>query len=293
MTLPSDAPRSGSFFSQGVALHYLDWGNTDARTLILLHGGGDHALSWDWTVARLRKRWRIVAADLRGHGDSERSQEGNYEILYLVGDLVRLTKHLGEDRVATVGHSLGATIAVRYAGIFPNKVRALVAVEGTGRVPDPTPAHEHWRSWAVQSGAVAPDQPRSYASLEEAESRLKRSHPTLTREQSRHLTEHSVRLGADGRYSWKFDNRLRIGLKMDMTASDVHQIWARITCPVLLMNGELSNYPNPATDGRLAHFRNASVSSYDKGSHWLHHDCFKRFVIETERFLREATACVP
>jgi pimeloyl-ACP methyl ester carboxylesterase len=290
MTLPGDAPRSGRFFSQGIPLHYLDWGNKDAPTLILLHGGGDHARSWDWTVARLRKHWRIIAVDLRGHGDSGRSPEGAYLMLYFVGDLALLTEHLGEQRLTIVAHSLGATIALRYAGLFPDKVRALVAIEGTGRVPDPTPAHERWRSWADELGRITQDQPRSYASLKDAETRLREANPALTEEQLHHLTEHGVRLGADGTYSWKFDNRFRIGLAVDMTADEVHQTWARITCPVLLMNGELSAYPNPATDGRLAHFRNARVSSFAKGSHWLHHDCFERFVSEAEDFLGEAPA---
>ena len=44
-------PVSRSFISQRLRLNYVDWGNASAPTLVLVHGGRDHARSWDW-VAR-------------------------------------------------------------------------------------------------------------------------------------------------------------------------------------------------------------------------------------------------
>src|SRR5258706_15243912 len=64
------SPTSHTYISQRLRLHYLDWGNPDAPPLVLVHGGRDHARSWDWVVERLRDRWHIIAPDLRGHGDS-------------------------------------------------------------------------------------------------------------------------------------------------------------------------------------------------------------------------------
>ena len=63
-------PASRFFVAQRQRLHYLDWGNCDAPPLILIHGGRDHSRNWDWTARALRYRWRIIAPDLRGHGDS-------------------------------------------------------------------------------------------------------------------------------------------------------------------------------------------------------------------------------
>lgn len=45
---PFPAPASRAFISQRLRLHYLDWGNPEARDLLLLHGGQDHAHNWDW-----------------------------------------------------------------------------------------------------------------------------------------------------------------------------------------------------------------------------------------------------
>ena len=69
-------PTSHSYVSQRLRLHYLDWGNPDAPMLILVHGGQDHARSWDRVARKLRNDWHVIAPDLRGHGDSAWSPDG-------------------------------------------------------------------------------------------------------------------------------------------------------------------------------------------------------------------------
>ncbi|HET9063098.1 MAG TPA: alpha/beta fold hydrolase, partial [Candidatus Binatia bacterium] len=59
-------PSSHSFFSQRLRLHYVDYGHVDAPLLVLVHGGRDHARSWDFVAAALRDRYHVVAPDLRG-----------------------------------------------------------------------------------------------------------------------------------------------------------------------------------------------------------------------------------
>src|SRR5215475_1558263 len=71
-------PTTHSFISQRLRLRYVDWGNPDAPPLILLHGGRDHSRSWDWTAQELRAKWHVIAPDLRGHGDSDWSADGDY-----------------------------------------------------------------------------------------------------------------------------------------------------------------------------------------------------------------------
>ena len=78
MSVPSPAPTSRIFFSQRLRLHYVDWGNEQAPPLILIHGGRDHCRSWDWVACALRPHFHIMAADLRGHGDSEWVKDGAY-----------------------------------------------------------------------------------------------------------------------------------------------------------------------------------------------------------------------
>src|SRR5205085_7570434 len=87
-------PASHSFVSQRLRLRYADWGNAEAPPLILLHGGRDHSRSWDWTAQELRRDWHVIAPDLRGHGDSDWSPDGDYGGLAMLYDLAQLIHQL-------------------------------------------------------------------------------------------------------------------------------------------------------------------------------------------------------
>ena len=67
MTLHA-GPTSQTFISQRLRLNYVDWGNRDAPPLVLVHGGRDHARSWDWVAEDLCRDWHVTAFDHRGHG---------------------------------------------------------------------------------------------------------------------------------------------------------------------------------------------------------------------------------
>lgn len=55
------APRANFFESQRLRLHYAEWGDSQARPLLLLHGGRDHCRNWDWVAERLYTNWRVIA----------------------------------------------------------------------------------------------------------------------------------------------------------------------------------------------------------------------------------------
>jgi len=80
-------PTSHRFFSQRLALNYLDWGNPSAPPLVMVHGGMDHARNWDWFAQDLSREWHVICPDLRGHGDSAWSPDGSYAIPFYVSDL--------------------------------------------------------------------------------------------------------------------------------------------------------------------------------------------------------------
>ena len=89
----------------------------------------------------------------------------------------------------------------------------------------------------------------------------------------------------DGSYSWKFDNYVRVWPPYDMTRDAITTLWSRITCPTLLVYGTESWASNPATDGRLTPFRDASVVSVAGAGHWVHHDRLEVFLDAVRRFL--------
>ncbi len=285
-------PTSQSYISQRTKLHYADWGNPEAPPLILLHGGRDHCRNWDWTAERLRRDWHVICPDLRGHGDSEWNNNGTYPIMGYVYDLAQLIHQLSLGPATIVAHSLGGNIALRYAGLYPENVRRLVAIEGLGPSPKmqeerrKTPYHEHWTRWTDKKREASARQPKRYATFEDALGRMHEANSYLSESQVRHLTLHAVMRNEDGSFSWKFDPHLHAWPPDDVSTRGQQEIWGRITCPTLMIYGTDSWASNPEKDGRIEHFGdNVRVSEYARAGHWVHHDRFDDFVAEVEAFI--------
>ncbi len=292
MSDPGPGPTSRIYFSQRLRLHYVDWGNAAAPPLLLVHGGRDHCRNWDWLAEELRRDWHIIAPDLRGHGDSEWSRTGTYMMAGYIYDLAQLIHQLRVAPVTIIAHSLGGNIALRYAGLYPENVAKLVAIEGLGPSPrrqaqrDAQPFPERMRAWIDEQRGLSGRLPRRYASIEDAFKRMQEENKHLRPGQARHLTVHGVNQNEDGTYSWKFDNYVRSWPPYDMTKEEVEALWGRIVCPTLLVYGRESWASNPQADGRVRHFANAKVVTVDGAGHWVHHDRLSEFLTLARDFLR-------
>jgi pimeloyl-ACP methyl ester carboxylesterase len=284
-------PTSRIYFSQRLRLHYVDWGNPSAPPLLLVHGGQDHCRNWDWVASELRHEWHVIAPDLRGHGDSEWAHDGNYPFSSYVYDLAQLIHQQQLAPVTIVAHSMGGNIALRYTGIYPEKVRKLVAIEGLG--PSPKIQAERWGSpiqdrmakWIELTRGLAGRLPRRYATIEEAFKRMQDENQRLSPEQARHLTQHGVNQNEDGTYSWKFDNYVRVWPPTDISQAEMEQLWQRISCPTLLVYGKESWASNPEADGRGRHFSTAKIVTFERAGHWVHHDRLEDFLKLVREFL--------
>jgi pimeloyl-ACP methyl ester carboxylesterase len=200
-------------------------------------------------------------------------------------DLAQLIHQQRLAPVTIVAHSLGGVFALRYAGLYPETVARLVAIEGLGPPPAmlaaraAKPITERMDEWISEQRSLAGRLPRRYASIEDAFKRMQDENPHLTAEQARHLTVHGVNQNEDGTYSWKFDNYVRAWPPYDMSSRDIQALWARITCPTLLLYGKESQWAgDPVNDGRAAHFRAARVVGIEGAGHWLHHDRLDEFL---------------
>lgn len=284
-------PTSRRYVSQRLRLHYADWGNEAAPPLILVHGGRDHCRSLDAVARALSSRYHVIAPDLRGHGDSDWSPDGDYSMLAFVYDLAQLIHQLGRSPVTLVAHSMGGNIAIRYTALYPENVARLVAIEGLGLSPsmlaerEKIPTADRLRKWIEDKRAAAARTPRRYPTLDAALQRMKEENKFLTDDMARHLTEHGATANEDGTWSWKFDNYVNVWPPFDLPQAEIHRLWAAIACPTLLVCGAESWASNPEKDGRAAHFRNARVVSVEKAGHWVHHDQFRVFMAEVEAFL--------
>jgi pimeloyl-ACP methyl ester carboxylesterase len=99
----------------GAALAYDDEG--DGPLLVLVHGNTECRRVWEPLIEPLSRAHRVVAVDLRGHGDSERLPP--YDLMTMANDLTTVVRAVGSDPPVVVGHSLGGAVASAYAAIAP------------------------------------------------------------------------------------------------------------------------------------------------------------------------------
>lgn len=290
-------PTLHNFQSQRLSISYAAWGNESAPLLLLVHGGRDQKRSWDWVARPLSKTYRVIAHDLRGHGQSEHVSDGEYGVMDHVFDLASLVTHLREiygtraDNVTLIGHSLGGNIAVRFTGIYPDTVKKLVAIEGLGASPKmqeerrAIPLQTKLTDWVAQRQKLSARTARLMTNYDEAEARMRAAHGHLSDDQIAHLTKHGLKENADGTVSWCYDPAGMGRSPSDITQQDYETLWGEITCPTWLVYGANSWASNPERDGRVKHFKTASVTEIPDASHWVHHDQYDAFMTDLNVFL--------
>ncbi|HEY6868797.1 MAG TPA: alpha/beta hydrolase, partial [Novosphingobium sp.] len=171
------------------------------------------------------------------------------------------------------------------------KVARLVNIEGLGAAPADIAANTasthaaRMREWIAERRAAAGRLTRRYATLEQAYQRMKEANSYLSDEQARHLTVHGASRNEDGTWGWKYDNYLFSMPPWEISAGDTFALWAAITCPVLLLWGQDSWASNPKDDGRLDHFADVRLITYEHAGHWLHHDRLESFLGDVRAFL--------
>jgi pimeloyl-ACP methyl ester carboxylesterase len=283
-------PTSHYYYSQRLKLHYVDWGNPEKPLAVLVHGGRDHARNWDWVAQALRDTYHVIVPDLRGHGDSEWARGSEYAMIEYVVDMAQLLSQLNSFPVLLIGHSLGGGIVLQYAGVYPEKVRKVVAIEGLGPPPHMIEqqskyAYERMQLWITQMRDLAGRLPRRYTTLNEAVQRMCEANPRLSEAQAYHLTVHGTNRNEDGTYIWKFDNYVRAQSPYRFNVDDAREIWGRITCPTLLFRGTESWASDPEKDGRAQAFQQAKVVNVPGAGHWVHHDQLHIFLRAVQDFL--------
>src|SRR5262245_276193 len=106
-------PREGRVATNRLSLHYRDWGG-EGRPIVLLHGLASNARIWDLVAPRLTGAGRVIAINQRGHGGSDRPEDG-YAFEDVTADLAGAINALGLEKPIIVGHSWGANVAVCFA----------------------------------------------------------------------------------------------------------------------------------------------------------------------------------
>ena len=127
----------------GVQPYFIqDTGPREAPTIVLLHGFGASLQTWDPWASELEKLWRVVRMDVAAFGLTGAALNNDYSDAADVARLLALLDHLGLQRVALGGHSMGGRIAWNFAAAHPERISQLLLVSPDG-FPDPRSTNEH------------------------------------------------------------------------------------------------------------------------------------------------------
>ena len=224
-------PEERFFDSDGVNLHYLDWGGT-GRHLVLLAGLGDTAHLYRGLAPRLANQFRVVGLTRRGHGRSSRPESG-YDLDTLVQDIRRFLDALGIERSILVGHSFAGLEMPLFAIQYPQRVEAIVYLDALFPRLDPEPDLSGDPIWPVipTGGPTAED----LASREAYLAYYKRARPAWARIWCDAIEADlmdKVTIRDDGRLEFHHDDELMNCIYRGVWPAR-HPDYARVEAPML------------------------------------------------------------
>ncbi len=247
------------------------WGSPGELPVLAVHGWLDNAASFD-RLAPFLDGLHLVAVDLPGHGQSEwRSRDAEYHYVDWVAILWDIARALQWQEFSLLGHSMGAGISGLFAGLFPDRVRRLVMLEGLGPYTTrPADAVDNLRRAVEARPRHLERTPRRMENIQAAVARKVAALPYLEGV-ARGLVERGTR-PADGGVAFSHDPRLQARSLLRFTEEHVLEIFDRITSPTLVVQAiDGLKYPEGCGDGdaRLARISDAQVLAVE-GNHHVH-----------------------
>lgn len=250
------APEQGSVVAEGVSINWLAWGGRKQPGLVLVHGGAAHANWWSFLAPLLASRFRVVAIDLSGHGDSE--WRDRYSVRQWAGEVMAVARNAGiSERFVVVGHSMGGFVSMVAAAMYGDDLLGAIIIDSPVRRPDPESEEgAHGRAFR---------NPKSYPDLATAQSHFYLIPPQPVTHQwiIDHIARTSLRPLRDPNatgppnamgplnavespnaiesWTWKFDPRVFHRTE----AVALHEFLASVRCRVAVFYGELSDLVTP------------------------------------------------
>jgi pimeloyl-ACP methyl ester carboxylesterase len=269
--------------------------------LFMLHGWMDVAASFQFVVDALEGDWQVLAPDARGFGLSDwpvaQRGGGHYYFQDYLTDLDALIDHYSPvGPVDLIGHSMGANVALLYAGVRPERVRRVVHLEGFG-LPENKPSQMPTRIARWLDDQRTPPELRPYATLTDVADRLIRTNPRLAPERANWLAQHWSHREADGQFHLLADPAHKLRGPLLYRLDEMQAAWKRVRAKVLHV--EAKDSPTLAWlagDVPIAQFKaryevvpNWREECIDEAGHMIHHDQPERVAALIEAFCACAT----
>ena len=239
--------RSSNVVVRHQRFHYLEWGAPDAQPILLLHGGHQSAHSWDLVSLHLAQKYRIIALDQRGHGDSEWARNGDYSNLTMAQDAQAFVAAVGLQNPIIMGHSMGGRNTLLMTRTNPDYPGALVIVD-VG--PETIEAGRKTISNFVKQNEIFDD-------LEHFIRNVREYDPYRSREHIERTVKYNMLERADGKYISKCDyRRWRGEIEVHDENRDAISLddLASFEMPALIVRGANSNI---LADDAAERFRDA------------------------------------
>lgn len=283
-------PSDRYFVSDGLSIHYAEWGSPGDETLVLLHGNRDQCRSWDFFITALFDQGcpfsHMVAVDLRGHGDSDWLHPGRaYQYEDFLKDLTGLLRHFEKNSATLIAHSLGGSIAMLFAGSLPAKVKKLVLIESAGPFArsegDVPKLLAQWLEGEASSTEVP-----FYATQNDAAIAIKKKFPLIPDEVCAHMARHGTKATGQG-YVWKYDPRLRLRSYSVLSEGQTRAFIQRIECPTLLIYGSEGDFLKSPRASRIGLFKSSRLIEITGSGHHVPHEKPNELAEVVYPFLRE------
>jgi len=286
---------------RGLHYHVRVWGELQAGQppLVLLHGWMDVAASFQFVVDALEQDHFIIAPDWRGFGLTDSGGADSFWYPDYLADLDALLAHYAPDTpVHLVGHSMGANIAMLYAGIRPQRVRRLVNLEGFGLpATQPEQAVARFTQWLdelkAQNGQTT--QLKAYPSLDAVAARLKKNNPRLGADKASWLASHWAVEAAPGQWQILAEAAHKLANPQLYRVDEILAIHRHISAPVLMVEAEDDSiaqwwhgkFTRAEHRQRLQGVPDLRLEVLPDCGHMLHHDQPRAVAALMEAFITE------
>ena len=144
----------------GIPLHWTSAG-AGPQTLMLVHGWTCDDSSWSSQVSALAGKYRVLTLDLPGHGRSGKIDASTFSMDLFARAVEAVRAEAGAPRLVLVGHSMGTPVVRQYARLYPQRVAALVIVDGVVVLGAPPPPGVQRAEAPVADRMRGPDGPRN------------------------------------------------------------------------------------------------------------------------------------
>ena len=270
-------PRDGEVDAGDLRFHYLEWGDPDHPTLLMLHGICQQAHSWDFISLALAHQYHVIALDARGHGDTQWPPDADYSLDAHQRDLNAVADALGLRNFILIGHSMGGRNGYVFASRHPDLVRGLVIVDtGPGQVAA--------GSRRIRNFITLPDRLNSYEEFVERVMEYT-GRPAWMVHGS---LQHTIRETADGKWTWKYDAAIR-SPNFQPQSWPSEKLWkclANLQCPTLAVRGANTDVLSEEVFQRMQRtIPNCQIATVEKAGHLVPGDNPKGFLEALQPFL--------